>query len=186
VVKPSEETPATATLLAEAIRDAGVPDGVYNVVHGFGPNSAGQFLTLQLTFQDAGQKGIKVGARHDQTKRLSSPSEFRSRSNGTHSSCPRNVRFSNRPFGIKHFQTIRLYSVDVAHGLVLLFGIGTKALYGAFLVKKFKQGGASFFLRVFLCSICRDSRHIRPARFSGHQPPRTRSQSRPRYCWAAT
>ena len=45
VVKPSEETPATATLLAEAIRNAGVPDGVYNVVHGFGPNSAGQFLT---------------------------------------------------------------------------------------------------------------------------------------------
>jgi aminomuconate-semialdehyde/2-hydroxymuconate-6-semialdehyde dehydrogenase len=45
VVKPSEETPATATLLAEVMRDVGVPDGVYNVVHGFGPNSAGQFLT---------------------------------------------------------------------------------------------------------------------------------------------
>ena len=39
-----------------------------------------------------------------------------------------NVCFSNRPFGVKHFQTIRRYSVDVAHGLVLLFGIGTKAL----------------------------------------------------------
>ena len=38
------------------------------------------------------------------------------------------VRFSNRPFGVKHFQTIHRYSVDVAHGLVLLFGIGTKAL----------------------------------------------------------
>jgi len=45
VVKPSEETPATAALLAEIMRDCGVPDGVYNVVHGFGPNSAGQFLT---------------------------------------------------------------------------------------------------------------------------------------------
>jgi aminomuconate-semialdehyde/2-hydroxymuconate-6-semialdehyde dehydrogenase len=45
VVKPSEESPATATLLGEVMRDAGVPDGVYNVVHGFGPNSAGQFLT---------------------------------------------------------------------------------------------------------------------------------------------
>ena len=33
--------------------------------------------------------------------------------------------FSNRPFGVKHFQTIHRYSVDVAHGLVLLFGIGT-------------------------------------------------------------
>ena len=38
------------------------------------------------------------------------------------------VRFSNRPFEVKHFQTIHHCSVDVAHGLVLLFGIGTKAL----------------------------------------------------------
>ena len=44
VVKPSEETPATATLLAEVMKEAGIPDGVYNVVHGFGPNSAGEFL----------------------------------------------------------------------------------------------------------------------------------------------
>jgi aminomuconate-semialdehyde/2-hydroxymuconate-6-semialdehyde dehydrogenase len=45
VVKPSEETPATATLLAEAMQDAGIPHGVCNVVHGFGPGSAGEFLT---------------------------------------------------------------------------------------------------------------------------------------------
>ena len=45
VVKPSEETPSTATLLAEVIADAGVPAGVYNVVHGFGPSSAGEYLT---------------------------------------------------------------------------------------------------------------------------------------------
>src|SRR6266571_8608289 len=38
------------------------------------------------------------------------------------------VRFSNRPFGVKRFQAIRHCSVDVAHGLALLFGIGTKAL----------------------------------------------------------
>ena len=30
--------------------------------------------------------------------------------------------------GVKRFQTIHCYSVDVARGLVLLFGIGTKAL----------------------------------------------------------
>jgi hypothetical protein len=41
---------------------------------------------------------------------------------------PLYVRFSNRPFGVKRFQTIHHYSVDVAHGLVLLYGIGTKAL----------------------------------------------------------
>jgi hypothetical protein len=37
-------------------------------------------------------------------------------------------RFSNRPVGVKRFQTIHHCSVDVARGLVLLFGIGTKAL----------------------------------------------------------
>jgi aminomuconate-semialdehyde/2-hydroxymuconate-6-semialdehyde dehydrogenase len=45
VVKPSEETPLTATLLGEVMNKVGVPKGVYNVVHGFGPNSAGEFLT---------------------------------------------------------------------------------------------------------------------------------------------
>uniref|UniRef100_UPI003F491B56 2-hydroxymuconic semialdehyde dehydrogenase n=1 Tax=Nonomuraea bangladeshensis TaxID=404385 RepID=UPI003F491B56 len=45
VVKPSEEAPSTATLLAEIMSEAGVPDGVYNVVHGFGPGSAGEYLT---------------------------------------------------------------------------------------------------------------------------------------------
>lgn len=45
VVKPSEETPATATLLGEVMNEAGIPKGVYNVVHGFGPHSAGAFLT---------------------------------------------------------------------------------------------------------------------------------------------
>ena len=38
------------------------------------------------------------------------------------------VCFSNRPSGVKRFQTIHHLSVNVARGLVLLFGIGTKAL----------------------------------------------------------
>jgi aminomuconate-semialdehyde/2-hydroxymuconate-6-semialdehyde dehydrogenase len=41
VIKPSEWTPMTATILMEIIKEAGVPDGVVNMVHGFGPNSAG-------------------------------------------------------------------------------------------------------------------------------------------------
>ncbi len=45
IVKPSEESPSTATLLAEVMNEAGIPKGVYNVVHGFGSNSAGEFLT---------------------------------------------------------------------------------------------------------------------------------------------
>ena len=38
------------------------------------------------------------------------------------------VGFSNRPFRVKRFQTIHHLGVNVARGLVLLFGIGTKAL----------------------------------------------------------
>lgn len=45
VIKPAELTPMTATRLAEICKQAGVPDGVVNVVHGFGPDAAGQFLT---------------------------------------------------------------------------------------------------------------------------------------------
>jgi aminomuconate-semialdehyde/2-hydroxymuconate-6-semialdehyde dehydrogenase len=45
VVKPSEESPQTAALLGEVMNAVGIPKGVYNVVHGFGPGSAGEFLT---------------------------------------------------------------------------------------------------------------------------------------------
>lgn len=45
VVKPSEDTPSTATLLGEVMNEVGIPAGVYNVVHGFGAGSAGEFLT---------------------------------------------------------------------------------------------------------------------------------------------
>lgn len=45
VVKPSEETPSTTTLLGEVMSAVGLPDGAFNVVHGFGPDSAGELLT---------------------------------------------------------------------------------------------------------------------------------------------
>lgn len=41
VIKPAEWTPMTATVLMEICKEAGVPDGVVNLVHGFGENSAG-------------------------------------------------------------------------------------------------------------------------------------------------
>ena len=65
VVKPSEETPATATLLGEVMNAAGVPKGVYNVVHGFGPDSAGEFLTRHpgidaVTFTGETRTGMAI------------------------------------------------------------------------------------------------------------------------------
>lgn len=65
VVKPSEETPSTATLLAEVLAEVGVPDGVYNVVHGFGPDSAGEYLTTHagidgVTFTGESRTGSEI------------------------------------------------------------------------------------------------------------------------------
>jgi aminomuconate-semialdehyde/2-hydroxymuconate-6-semialdehyde dehydrogenase len=44
VVKPSEETPSSAALLAEVMQEAGLPRGVFNLVHGFGADSTGEAL----------------------------------------------------------------------------------------------------------------------------------------------
>ena len=64
-MKPSEETPATATLLAEVMQEAGIPHGVYNVVHGFGPDSTGEFLTKHpdvnaVTFTGESRTGAAI------------------------------------------------------------------------------------------------------------------------------
>lgn len=45
VLKPAEWTPFTAYLLGYIAREAGLPPGVLNVVHGFGAGSAGEALT---------------------------------------------------------------------------------------------------------------------------------------------
>jgi len=65
VVKPSEETPQTATLLGEVMNKVGMPRGVYNVVHGFGPDSAGEFLTTHpgvsaITFTGETRTGAAI------------------------------------------------------------------------------------------------------------------------------
>lgn len=67
VVKPSEETPSTATLLGDVMNRVGVPPGVYNVVHGFGPGSAGEFLTRHpkvsgITFTGESRTGEAIMA----------------------------------------------------------------------------------------------------------------------------
>jgi aminomuconate-semialdehyde/2-hydroxymuconate-6-semialdehyde dehydrogenase len=65
VAKPSEEAPSSATLLAEVMRDAGIPAGVFNLVHGLGANSAGEFLTKHdgidaITFTGESKTGSTI------------------------------------------------------------------------------------------------------------------------------
>jgi aminomuconate-semialdehyde/2-hydroxymuconate-6-semialdehyde dehydrogenase len=65
VVKPSEETPGTATLLAEVMQSVGLPPGVFNLVHGFGPGSAGEFITTHpdidaITFTGESRTGTAI------------------------------------------------------------------------------------------------------------------------------
>jgi aminomuconate-semialdehyde/2-hydroxymuconate-6-semialdehyde dehydrogenase len=72
VVKPSETTPSSATLLAEVMHEVGVPAGVFNLVHGYGGNSAGQYLTSHpgidaIAFTGASATGsaiMKAAADH--------------------------------------------------------------------------------------------------------------------------
>ena len=65
VVKPSEETPQTAALLGEVMNKVGIPAGVYNVVHGFGPGSTGEFVTTHpgvnaITFTGETRTGAAI------------------------------------------------------------------------------------------------------------------------------
>jgi aminomuconate-semialdehyde/2-hydroxymuconate-6-semialdehyde dehydrogenase len=77
ILKPSEETPSTATMLAEVMDEAGVPAGAFNVVHGFGPDSAGALIAahggidaLTFTGETATGKAI-MRAAADNVKALS-------------------------------------------------------------------------------------------------------------------
>jgi aminomuconate-semialdehyde/2-hydroxymuconate-6-semialdehyde dehydrogenase len=45
VMKPAEDTPVSATIWARLALEAGLPPGVLNIVHGYGPESAGAALT---------------------------------------------------------------------------------------------------------------------------------------------
>lgn len=67
VAKPAEQSPITASILAEICRDAGMPPGVFNVVHGYGPDSAGEALTTHpdvdaITFTGESNTGRAIMA----------------------------------------------------------------------------------------------------------------------------
>ena len=66
VLKPAEQTPLTALLFAEACRDAGLPDGVVNVVTGMGP-TAGRAIVQHpdvgmISFTGSTDVGREIGA----------------------------------------------------------------------------------------------------------------------------
>ena len=66
VAKPSELTPLTASLLAELFLEAGAPAGIFNLVHGLGPE-AGQALVEHpkvkaVSFTGGTASGAKVAA----------------------------------------------------------------------------------------------------------------------------
>lgn len=67
VLKPAEDTPGSATLLARLAVRAGMPPGVLNVVHGFGPDSAGEALVAhpgvdRITFTGESSTGRAIAA----------------------------------------------------------------------------------------------------------------------------
>jgi aminomuconate-semialdehyde/2-hydroxymuconate-6-semialdehyde dehydrogenase len=67
VLKPAEDTPVSATILARLALEAGIPPGVLNVVHGYGPNSAGAALTTnsdvdRITFTGESGTGKIISA----------------------------------------------------------------------------------------------------------------------------
>jgi aminomuconate-semialdehyde/2-hydroxymuconate-6-semialdehyde dehydrogenase len=67
VLKPAEQTPASAALLARLALEAGMPPGVLNDVHGHGPGSAGEALTTdprvdRITFTGESATGRAIAA----------------------------------------------------------------------------------------------------------------------------
>ncbi len=66
VAKPAEQTPASLARLAELAVEAGLPPGVLNVVHGFGPDDVGEWLTSdprvdRITFTGESATGRAIG-----------------------------------------------------------------------------------------------------------------------------
>src|SRR4029450_3610463 len=63
VLKPAEQTPCTAVELAKLCTEAGVPDGVVNVLPGFGPAAGAPLVTPPAVAQVPSTGSPEVGRR---------------------------------------------------------------------------------------------------------------------------
>jgi acyl-CoA reductase-like NAD-dependent aldehyde dehydrogenase len=61
VLKPAEQTPLTALRLGELLQEAGVPDGVVNIVPGLGPTAGGAIVRHPLIDKVAFTGSTEVG-----------------------------------------------------------------------------------------------------------------------------
>ena len=75
VLKPSEITPGNATIVAEVLHEAGVPPGVFNLVHGDGPGVGASIAAhpdlAMVSFTGSTRAGVLVAkAAADTVKRV--------------------------------------------------------------------------------------------------------------------
>jgi aldehyde dehydrogenase (NAD+) len=65
VIKPAEDTPLSTVNLVHALMDAGLPPGVVNIVHGFGPEAGAPLLdhpdVRAISFTGSSEVGRMVG-----------------------------------------------------------------------------------------------------------------------------
>ena len=73
ILKPAEQTPLTALLLAEVIAEAGVPDGVFNVLTGFG--DIGAALSSHDDVDKVAFTGSTEVGKQDRQCRVGQPEE---------------------------------------------------------------------------------------------------------------
>src|SRR5712672_157784 len=65
VIKPAEDTPLSTVNLVRALMDAGLPPGVVNIVHGFGPEAGAPMLdhpdVRAISFTGSSEVGRMIG-----------------------------------------------------------------------------------------------------------------------------
>ena len=93
VMKPAEQTPLTCLRMARLAQKAGIPDGVINVVPGYGPTAGARDRQASGHRQDRLHRLRRDGADHHARRRAR-------RSNGSRSSWAARARTSSSPMPI--------------------------------------------------------------------------------------